>query len=65
MFSLFVMLLLALLVVAGGVLIAARYTGHWSPGDRFAQSLPALVALLVVFAACLVGWLLAIAFAPR
>ena len=65
MFSLFMILLLVLLFVGGGVLIAARHTGHWSPGDRFAQALPALVTLLAVFAACLVGWLLALAFAPR
>jgi hypothetical protein len=65
MFSLVMILLLVLLIVGGGLLIATRYTGLWSPGDRFAQALPALVTLLAVFAACLVGWLLAIAFAPR
>ena len=65
MLSLFILLLLVLLIVGSGVLIAAKYTGHWSPGDRFVQALPALVTLLAVFTACLVGWLLALAFAPR
>lgn len=65
MFSLFVILLLVLVIVGGGVLIAARSTGHWSPGDRFAQVLPALAAILAVFAVCLVGWLLTLTFAPR
>ena len=65
MFSLFAILLLVLLIVCGGLFIAARYTGHWRPGDRFARALPALVALLGVLAACLVGWVLAIAFASR
>ena len=65
MFSLFAIFLLVLVILGGGLTVAARYTGHWRPGERFARALPALVALLGVLAVCLVGWLLALAFAPR
>jgi hypothetical protein len=55
---------LLVLVVGGGVaVIAARYAGLGWPDDRLANARPALAVLFAVLAACLAGWLLAVALA--
>ena len=63
MFSLVAIFLLVPLVAGGAAFFVVRYAKRGWTGGLFADAHPALVTLFWVFAAYLVGWVLAVALA--